>query len=938
MKLDKLFQSLLVTSAFVLLIGTTGKAEEVREDGISKSSTQTAGKSILVDKVALTKSTVLVQSNRKPREFQSEVVSSLGQVKSDKASEYIPQLSEIEFSATSATMLVQTPTNTPNPEQRSGDQVVAIRSVKANPTEKGVEMILETAEGDKLQVVNRSTGNNFIADITGGQLRLLNGDAFTFRSEKPIAGITEITVTNVDASTVRVTVVGEKALPAVELFDDDAGLIFAVAGAEVATQPQETPQPEEKPVTESPQEKPAAQQDDPIELVVTGQQDGYRVPNASTATRTDTPLRDIPQSIQVVPRQLIEDRKVRTITEAVETVSGVVEDFRYFNGTSGNRRIRGFSAGRTLRNGFLENASANSTTPLATVEQLEILKGPASVVTGAIEPGGIINYVTKKPLNEPNYTLGFEVGNYGRYQPSIDLTGPLTADKNVLYRFIAAYERQDSYQDFANSEVTSIAPSISFKLRDRTDLYLYYEYSRYFANPSQFASQLLRDGSLTPRSLYPSYPSFNEVDLYDHKAGYTLTHRFDENWQVRNNFTFTRTYNKRREIYVDSLTDDRFLNLATFNGDITDYNYFVGIDLLGKFQTGSISHRLLAGFDFNYYTGDYVNAGNYDPTIIPPLDIRNPDYNALRARPEVFLDGTFVSDIESYGIYLQDQIEFSENLKLLIGGRYDWISNESGLITPDNVRDVSLQNDGAFSPRLGLVFQPSKNVSLYTSYSQSFNPAIGRNPDNIPFEPTTGTQYEVGVKADFLDSRLSATLAAYNLTKTNVLTPDPDPALAQQGFQVQVGEQRSRGIELDVTGKILSGWNIIVSYALTDTEVTGDNSIPSSVGNSFPNVPQHQASLWTTYEVQGGGSQGLGFGLGLFYVGERQGDLANTFQVGSYLRTDAAIFYRRNGFNAAINIRNLFDIDYIGSVNFGNRLYVQRGEPFTIVGSVRWEF
>ncbi|KAM3091329.1 TonB-dependent siderophore receptor [Phormidesmis sp. 146-35] len=247
-----------------------------------------------------------------------------------------------------------------------------------------------------------------------------------------------------------------------------------------------------------------------------------------------------------------------------------------------------------------------------------------------------------------------------------------------------------------------------------------------------------------------------------------------------------------------------------------------------------------------------------------------------------------------------------------------------------------MQKDGAFSPRIGIVYQPSQTVSLYASYSQSFRPTIGRNPDsNQAFEPTRGTQYEVGVKADFLNGKLSATLAAYNLTKENVLTPDPNPDLAIQGFNVQVGKQRSRGIELDVAGELLPGWKLIASYALTDATVAADNSIP--VGNRLKNAPQNQASLWTTYEIQKGDLKGLGFGLGLFYVGERQGDLANSFQLKDYLRTDAAIYYRRNGFNAAINVRNLFDVDYISAANSGT-LYLQRGTPLTVVGSISWEF
>jgi iron complex outermembrane receptor protein len=233
----------------------------------------------------------------------------------DKISKNISQLSDIEIPNTNAGTLVQTPTQDGN--------VITITGVRANSTAKGLEVILETKQGEQLQITNRSIGNNFIADITGGQLKLPNGDGFTYRSEKPTEGITEITVANIDANTIRLTVVGEKSLPAVELFDDDAGLVFAVASATTAAQPPQTPQTEEQPATQTPPEEPTAQQDQPIELVVTGEQDGYRVPNASTATKTDTPVRDIPGSIQVIPRRILEDQKTTRIQDALENISGV---------------------------------------------------------------------------------------------------------------------------------------------------------------------------------------------------------------------------------------------------------------------------------------------------------------------------------------------------------------------------------------------------------------------------------------------------------------------------------------------------------------------------------------------------------------------------------------------------------------------------------------
>ncbi|BAY67801.1 TonB-dependent receptor plug domain-containing protein [Anabaena sp. FACHB-709] len=482
MKLDRLCQSLLLTSAIAILIPSPAQGEEV----------------------------------------ETEI---------RQAKQNISQLSEIELPPTNARMLVQTPTN---PSTLQGD-IIPIMGVKANPTEKGVEVILETAAGDKLQITNRSEDNNFVADVSGGQLRLPNGDAFTFKSEKPIEGITEITVTNIDVNTVRVTVVGEKALPAVELFDDDMGLIFAVASTATSAQTPETPT-EEQPATEKPEEQRAAQQDDPIELVVTGERDSYRVPNASTATRTDTPLRDIPQSIQVVPQEVLRDRNAQTVFEAVETVSGVLDGSNNYGAPGGTNIIRGFISfdSGSLRNGF-RDYDYYSVSSIGTIEQVEVLKGPASVLFSAQEPGGVINTVTKKPLSTPYYNVAFQAGNYGFYQPSIDLSGPLTTDGNALYRLITSHRGTGSYIDFVNSNTTTIAPSITLKFGERTDLNLSYEYVRYFADNPIFEVPLLTDGSLPPRNFYSAYPDLVLSDITTNRIALNLNHEFSENWKLRNN-------------------------------------------------------------------------------------------------------------------------------------------------------------------------------------------------------------------------------------------------------------------------------------------------------------------------------------------------------------------------------------------------------------------
>ncbi|RUT12290.1 ferrichrome-iron receptor [Chroococcidiopsis cubana SAG 39.79] len=839
---------------------------------------------------------------------------------------------------------------------------IEITGVRLNQTASGLEVLLETTSKQPLSIVISGYGTTYVANIVNARLALPEG---SFRQENPIAGITVVSVTQQGANGIRMSAIGSEGIPVAKVRQSNGNTVFSLTTPTVPTAQTPTPfsppegetvplptptQPgestpevqEEIPAPQAPAPDGTAQGDEEMEIVVTGEQDGYSVPNATTATKTDTPLRDIPQSIQVVPQQVIEDRNVRSVTEALETVSGVATGARPYGGAPITFRIiRGFDQAGSgvvnFRNGF-PDGDFYVLSPIGTVERVEVLKGPASVLFGAGEPGGIVNTVTKKPLSEPYYKLAFEAGNYGLYQPSIDFSGPLNADQTLLYRFIASYQGSSDFQDISNTKLTAIAPSITWKLGEQTNLEFYYEFTNLAADPAAGLSTavLLSDGSLTPRDFVTFYPELQSIDVTTHRFGYTLEHEFNDNLQLRNNIAINLTRFGEDVGTGFTLVEDRFLDPVQASTFVYERNnYFGQIDLLGTFQTGAISHQVLTGFDFNRNSN--VGNGFEAGTPVPPIDIRNPSYDI--PTPEYSRRGTF-SDSDfvrrSYGVYLQDQIALGENLKLLVGGRYDWVSTdfEGDFNTPGEVITLPTRNDDAFSPRIGLVYQPSENVSLYASYTRSFFSVYGydnqSSDEDVIFDPTRGTQYEVGVKTDFLARRLSATLAAYHLTKTNVLTPNPD----DPDFSIQTGEQRSQGIELDITGEILPGWNVTAAYAYTDAEVTEDNTFP--VGNRLPNVPENQASLWTTYEIQAGDLEGLGFGLGLFYVGARQGDLDNSFEMGDYFRTDAALYYRRGRFNAAINMRNLFDIDAAAFAY--SRAYIQRTEPFTIVGSISWEF
>ncbi|MHC5771704.1 MAG: TonB-dependent siderophore receptor [Nostoc sp.] len=857
----------------------------------------------------------------------------------DTAIASIKTLSETEFPTTSVKdLLSQSPTNPPYQGGTEGG-VVIITGVKANPTEKGVEVILQTAQEEQLQITNRSADNNFIADIPNAQLRLPNGDAFTFRSENPIEGIAQITVTNLDTNKIRVTVAGEAGIPAVELFDSpNEGLIFSVTSAAATSQPQTQPIPQQnQSASETQPTQPSASGDEPIELVVRGEQDGYRIEDSSTATKTDTPLRDIPQSIQVIPRQLIEEQRITRVSDALRNVSGIQEPAGTTRNIFDVPIIRGFTpnSDAILRNGLRERTSSRIPSETANLERIEVLKGPASVLYGQGSLGGTVNLVTKQPLSSPYYSVEASVGSFDFYRSSLDFSGPLTSDKTLLYRLNAAVETSGSFVDFLDRQRYFVSPVLTWQIDQNTKISFESEYLA-TQQPDDLGlpargTVLSNPNGQIPRNRNISEPfdvsiSGNNRNVL--RVGYNFEHRFSENWQVRNAFQASlSTYpNNRIFILPTSLSADGSLlsrTVRTFPAGGYNNTYSLDSYVVGKFKTGSIQHQIVAGFDLfrEVFGGSQINRS------IAPINLFNPVYTQTLGGiiGEPFDDET-TSD--SLGFYLQDQIALYDNLKLLLGGRFD-IVNQTFKDFIDSSNNDFQQNE-AFSPRVGIVYQPIPPISLYASYSRSFQQLIGTTFDNSLFQPEKGTQYEVGIKTDLSD-KVSATLAFYDLTRSNVLTDDLD----NLGESIQTGEQRSRGIELDIGGEILPGLSIIGGYAYTDASVTKDTD-SEIVDNILNNVPKHAFSLWTTYKITQGDLQGLGFGLGLYYVGDRQGDLANTFELPSYLRTDAAVFYERNNFRVALNIRNLFDIDYYASSQSNLRVFP--GEPLTLQGTVSWEF
>lgn len=828
--------------------------------------------------------------------------------------------------------------------------VVKVTAVEIQPTASGTEIVLKTTPNKSPQIFTSSFGKTFVANVVNTQLEI--ADRNNLRQINPVKGIAAVTVSETGANSLRIVVTGETELPKVRVQQSENGLVLSattsattaiqplpqpaleVAPPESETQPEgSTPQQEDTPAEDAAR-KPATQGDEELEIVVTGEgETGYRVPNSTTATKTDTPIRDIPQSIQVIPKEVIQDRQVTRIEEALQNVSGVT-----FLGNDDSRGVgfglRGFESAPILRDGFRLYDDFDQGFPeTANLERIEVLKGPASVLYGEIEPGGIINLVSKQPLDNPFYQAELQVGSREFVRPRIDISGPLTTDGSLLYRLNALYQHRESFRNYdTDAERFFAAPTLTWKISDRTDLTIALEYvdDRGFADFGTIASgNGIAD---IPASRVTNNPDDTITNKY-FSVGYNFEHRFNENWTLRNAFRYLY-YNYDYSVLALPFEFDETATLTRFFAEQeSEARYYtLQTNVVGKLTTGSIKHTLLLGVDLNRSENNTLTTFG-DPS---PLDIFSPVYESKPAADTLPVLSDTTNESNRLGVYVQDQVALLDNLFLLAGVRYDTVDQKIiNNPTADDEGSEQNQTEDAFTPRIGVVYQPIKEVSLYASYSRSFKPNNETTASGDVLKAEVGEGYEVGVKTEWLEGKLSATLAYFDITKQNVAVSDP--AFPGLNFSIATGEQRSRGVELDAIGEILPGWNVIASYAYIDAEVTEDTD-PDLVDNKLPGIPEHSASLWTTYEIQKGNLQGLGFGIGFNYVGEREGGLPNSFQADSFFLTNAAIFYRRDNWRFALNFKNLFDVDYIDAVGNDRIRGIYPGEPFTVIGSISVEF
>lgn len=670
----------------------------------------------------------------------------------------------------------------------------------------------------------------------------------------------------------------------------------------------------------------------------------YRKQNSSSATKTDTPIMATPMSIQVIPKQVLKDQQAIRIKDALKNVSGVgwATDPMYEG-----FHLRGFQTDGTTtvyRNGLRIRRAQHE---VANLEQLEVVKGPAAAAYGRIEPGGLINVVTKKPLDTPYYSLEQQFGSYDLFRTSADATGPLNKDHSLLYRLNLAYQNNDLFIDKREQERIFFAPSISWKPSDRTEVNFNLEYQYDTLTNYTGIPVLGNRPANVPIDRYFGFGTDNEVSFYDKViVGLDWSHQFNDDWKIQQRFHY---YN----------LDYKFFNQSFFPGPANAVNHTAtrsttstpiddtdtvatNIDLTGKFTLFDTQHQVLAGFDYFWEQRD---GGGFVSTPAPAshrpvVDIFNPVYGQVPLiAPNQYNSFNTLTQYW-FGTYFQDQITLFDKLHIMGGGRYDWATRSSGAASKSmevaRANETEVQND-AFSPRVGVVYQPWPWLSLYGNYVESLggaNTALAAN--GKPLDAETAQQHEVGFKTELFDKKLLTTVAFYELTKQNIATAD----LINPRFSVQTGEARSRGIEVDISGQVTDGLSLIASYAYTDTEITKDNN-KNILGHRLWNIPRNAGSFWAKYAMQDSLLRGLSFGTGVYVVGQREGNNLNNWQMPGYVRVDALLGYTwnvgRSKITTQFNINNLLDKTIYETSAFGGYL-VQPSAPRTFMGSIKVEF
>ena len=676
----------------------------------------------------------------------------------------------------------------------------------------------------------------------------------------------------------------------------------------------------------------------------------YVAPDSATGTKTDTPLIETPMSVIVIPQQVLQDQQALTLDRVLSNVRGVKSGGG--EGAQESITLRGFFTTTTFVNGFrLEEYSTTGGgtlggTSLTNVDRVEVLLGPAAILYGRVEPGGMVNIMTKQPEAQFSATVQQLVGSWNHFVTSADLNAPLNADKTLLFRVNASYDTADSWRDTVYSHVGFLSPVLTWQISPGTRLSLEGEFRRSIAN--QDVGQVVPLDPVTSDYVWigrTSTVTSNRGKTDTSRYFETLSHAINEDWSV------TQKYMRALTI-VPRSSSDYPADMTLQNGQwFADRSVSVSgslnktdagiVDLVGHFGARRIRHTLLVGADYyrtevNFTLGSGSNAVA-TPVIDPIPDDLTPDPSSFIYLPQVS---------RNYGIYVQDQLKIADSVDVVLGERYQYFKTDSGFAMPPGspVIPSPTLTDHALTPHAGLLWLLRPNLSVYASFSTNFGSNNGFDFSGKPLDPESGKQYEVGAKLALFDSKLTASAAWFDLRKTNVAVPDrlhPD-------FSLTVGEIRSRGIEADLQGEVLPGWNLVTNLTYDPTLITQGGPIGSNYvqGDPLSGDTQWMANIWSTYRFSGGALAGWKFGAGANWRDGEEYPRArldgSSLRTPSYWVASAMASYERSvgtaKLSVQLNIDNLFNTFYFNNlypVAAANYTYLNYGTPRSLVAAVK---
>ncbi|MHC0440331.1 TonB-dependent siderophore receptor [Flavobacterium sp. 3-210] len=662
-------------------------------------------------------------------------------------------------------------------------------------------------------------------------------------------------------------------------------------------------------------------QEDLDEVVIT--KNKYKQDKPSLSLRLQTPVLEIPQNVQIVSGQTLKDQQITSMSDGViRNVSGAVR-LEHWGDLYTNITMRG-SQIQAFRNGFNVVSSfwGPLTEDMSFVDHIEFVKGPAGFMLSSGDPSGLYNVVTKKPTGVTKGEVSVLGGSYDFYRVSVDLDGKLDKKGKLLYRFNGAAQNKGSHRSFEHNDRYVIAPVISYQVDDKTKITA--EYNFQYANMTEVGSYYVfgpaSDGYATlPVGFTMTQPGLPDTNIQDHSGYFTFEHKFDDNWKLTAQTSYFKYIQQGYSSWPSMVgSDDNALGKGNIIRNVgiwdAESNMYLGqIFVNGKFNTGSISHKILSGVDLGSkdYMADWGQSHDLD-TAANPFNVYNPNYGTPSNGFPAFDHDTPLSQRAGglYGSeyaagYIQDELGFFQNkLRLTLAARYTWIKQTSSYDNP--------QEDSHITPRVGVSYSLNESTAFYGLYDQAFSPQSGVVRDG-QVKPLTGNNVEFGIKKDWFDGSWNTSVSVYNILKKNELTGDPRNTPNEQ-YKIVLGEKRAQGVEFDVRGKLFDGLNLIANYAFTESIVNKVDPLVSAAtgiekGDIVPGYAKHTANAWLNYTVQGGKLKGFGASIGGTFLDGRQTDTwsEGLQKLPSYFKLDGGLSYETDKVKVTANVFNILN-------------------------------